>query len=92
MTEYRKSTTGQEVRSDSTSDQPNEPTGDCSYSYLDILQKEVPSGPAENATWRAQILDYCSRDHPDAIKFRGMVAERCRKDFWFWVMSFAFVH
>ena len=50
---------------------------------------EVPSDPAENALWRAQTLDYCSRDHPDAIELQKMIMELCRKDFWFWSVGFA---
>jgi hypothetical protein len=52
----------------------------------------VPDDPQENALWRAQTMDYCTRDHPDAIKFRRMVLEECRKDFWYWAKGFAYVH
>jgi len=60
---------------------------DYVYSY-----KKVPSDPEENALWREKTLDYCSRDHPDAIELQKMIMERCRKDFWFWSMGFCFVH
>jgi len=60
---------------------------DYQYTY-----RVVPSDPAENAIWRAQTLDYCSRNHPDAAKLRERVMERCRKDFWYFARGFAVVH
>jgi len=52
----------------------------------------IPDAPAENAIWRAQTLDYCNRDHPDAVKLRRLIIARCRKDFWYWAKGFAYVH
>ena len=68
-------------------DENKQAEADYKYSW-----QEVPRDPALNKIWRAQTLDYCSRDHPDAVVFREWIMERCRKDFWYWSVSFAHVH
>jgi hypothetical protein len=59
---------------------------DYRYTY-----KEVPDDPALNAIWREKTLDYCSRNHPDALKLQKLILERCRKDFWYFVKGFCYV-
>ena len=54
--------------------------------------KEPPRDPEDNAVWRQKTLKLAGRDHPDSIKFRKMLMERCRKDFWFWSVGFAVLH
>jgi hypothetical protein len=55
------------------------------YKYNHLV---VPDDPKENALWRAQTLEYAST----GPKFRKVIFELCRKDFWFWAKGFAYVH
>ena len=57
------------------------------YSHL-----EVPSDPELNAKWRAETLRLAGQNHPNVRKFRAQIIERCRKNFWYWVTGFAYVH
>jgi hypothetical protein len=47
----------------------------------------VPDDPAENAAWRAKTLKMAAGSE----RFQNQLLDRCRKDFWYWSMGFAYV-
>jgi hypothetical protein len=59
------------------------------YQYNHLV---VPDDPEENALWRAETLRLAEQKHTNVHKFRKLILERCRKDFWFWAKGFAYVH
>jgi hypothetical protein len=53
---------------------------------------DIPDNPELNARWRAETLALASQDHPNVVRFREEIFERCRRDFWYWAKGFAYVH
>ena len=54
--------------------------------------RTVPRDPEHNKLWRQRTLELANRGNADARKFRKLLLQRCREDFWFWATGFALVH